>query len=156
MKLLDTNIPIAATTPDDPFHRWAKETVLEAIDHGGAGLNAVSLAELCAHTSGNFPLLETLEGWGVEFLDVPHHAARICGAAYARYCANRKASGSTPAPRTPLPDFLIGAHAEALGLELVTADARKFKTYFPNVKSEQPPVKAAAAVEVVAEKGALG
>jgi len=144
MKLIDTNVPISATSPQDPLHVWAKETILNAIDQGGAGINAVTLAELSAYAKGNADMIQTLEKWGVEFWDLPISAAPICGAAYAKYRANRKATGTAPAPRTPLPDFFIGAHAEAMGLELITNDDRKFKTYFPNVKSEKPPRQVAS------------
>ena len=58
-----------------------------------------------------------LESWGVEFLDLPAKSAEACGVAYFKYASNRKASGPTPAPRIPLPDFFIGAHAAVLGGE---------------------------------------
>jgi predicted nucleic acid-binding protein len=35
--------------------------------------------------------------------------------------------------RVPLRDFLIGAHAQAEGLRLVTRDADRVRTYFPKV-----------------------
>lgn len=35
--------------------------------------------------------------------------------------------------RLPLPDFYIGAHAEVEGHTLVTRDAARHRTYFPNV-----------------------
>ncbi len=143
MKLLDTNVPISATSRGDPLQDWAQTAIKRAVAHGGAAINAVTLAELCACAGGNSSLLKTLETWGVEFLDVPTNAAPICGAAYAKYLANRKASSATPAPRVPLPDFFIGAHAEVMGWELITNDDRKFKTYFPALKSEQPPRQAA-------------
>ena len=39
---------------------------------------------------------------------------------------------------SPLPDFYIGAHAEAEGLTLVTRDAARYRTYFPQVKLIAP------------------
>ena len=39
---------------------------------------------------------------------------------------------------SPLPDFYIGAHAEAEGLTLVTRDAARYRTYFPPVKLIAP------------------
>jgi predicted nucleic acid-binding protein len=33
-----------------------------------------------------------------------------------------------------LPDFFIGAHAQADGYQLLTRDAGRYKTYFPKIK----------------------
>jgi len=52
--------------------------------------------------------------------------------AFARY---RRAGG----PRAlPLPDFFIGAHAQAAGLVLLTHDPARVRTYFPQVKLIAP------------------
>jgi predicted nucleic acid-binding protein len=42
-------------------------------------------------------------------------------------------------PIVPLPDLLIGAHAEAEGMRPVTRDPDRIKTYFPKVKLFTPP-----------------
>ena len=96
------------------------------------------LAELCAYVKQPEQLRQELDEWGIDLLDVPAIAAPICGAAYARYAAARKAGSQKEAPRTPLPDFFIGAHAEVLGLTVIPNDAGRLKTYFPSVKLETP------------------
>jgi len=40
----------------------------------------------------------------------------------------------------PLPDFLIGAHAQAESMKLVTRDPDRVKTYFPSVRLITPPI----------------
>ncbi len=41
-------------------------------------------------------------------------------------------------PRTPLPDFFIGAHAQIMAWPLATADTSRFRTYFPSVQLMTP------------------
>ena len=69
-----------------------------------------------------------------ERLPLPYKAAFGAARAYRTY---RRAGGVRSAP---LPDFYIGAHAEADGLTLLTRDARRFQTYFPAVKLVSPEV----------------
>jgi hypothetical protein len=56
-----------------------------------------------------------------------------CAKAYLEYRERRRAESSREAPSLPLPDFFIGAHAQVMGWPLVTADAGRFRTYFPSV-----------------------
>ncbi|MEI6780889.1 MAG: hypothetical protein WCQ21_08225 [Verrucomicrobiota bacterium] len=44
-----------------------------------------------------------------------------------------KKKGKRTDIRVPLPDFLIGAHAQAEGLKLATRDPDRVRTYFPNI-----------------------
>jgi predicted nucleic acid-binding protein len=39
---------------------------------------------------------------------------------------------------SPLPDFYIGAHAEAEKRTLITRDGARYRTYFPNVQIVTP------------------
>ena len=47
----------------------------------------------------------------------------------------RKRGGSRT---TGLPDFFIGAHAQVLGIPILTRDAGRYKTYFPTVPLISP------------------
>ena len=61
-------------------------------------------------------------------LALPWEAGFLAGKAFLRY---RRAKG---ARRSPLPDFLIGAHAAIAGLPLLTRVATRYRTYFPNLE----------------------
>ena len=142
MKLLDTNILVYARNRKSPFHHWAIEQIihLAKLDGEGAGLSAVSVAELCAEEGvvpADFP--REIESFGIEILDWPQAAAPRCGEAYRAYRRNRKKSSGQSAPKMPLPDFFIGAHAEWLGVDRVTNDPDRFRTHFPSIRLITPP-----------------
>lgn len=88
MILLDPNVPIYAlpTSVSGRGHRsWARQIIAEGVSSIGAGVNAISLAEICVGAEDP------------EFV------------------------------------FFICAHAEVRGYALATADASRFRTYFPGV-----------------------
>ena len=124
MKLLDTNVLVYARSPKSRFHQWAVEKIAELVSAEGAVLSMASLAELCAEDgviSADVP--EEIRNFGVQLLDLPAAAAIRCGEAYRTYRKQRKKESGKDAPKMPLPDFFIGAHAELLGLEVVTNDS---------------------------------
>ena len=48
------------------------------------------------------------------------------------------AAGEGAAPKTPLPDFFIGAHADTMGWKLATRDGDRIARYFPEVSLVTP------------------
>jgi predicted nucleic acid-binding protein len=139
VRLLDTNVVVYARSTNSPFKKWAEGQIADAVSGEGAALNAVSLAELCAEPGINPSVVtRAVTNFGVQIVDVPAAAAARCGDAYRRYRAARAKASGTSAPPIPLPDFFIGAHAELLGVELVTNDPDRIRTYFPHVKLVTP------------------
>ena len=138
MILLDTNVLIYAFDPDSPFYQWAIETIADAVAGDGAGINVVSLAELCVGDADPATVAERIRSWGVEIFDVPAAAADVCAMAYLQYRKRRRAQSDTSLPAMPLPDFFIGAPAQIMGWELATADPGRFRTYFPSVSLKMP------------------
>ena len=57
---------------------------------------------------------------------LPWEAGFLAGKAFLQY---RRRGGER---RSPLPDFCIGAHAVVRGLALLTRDAGRYRTYFPD------------------------
>ena len=138
MILLDTNVLIYASTSGSPFLEWARQTIATGAAEGGAAVNAVSLAEVCVGDTEPETVADRLRSWGITLLDVPTAAAEPCALAYLKYRERRRAESGLDAPSMPLPDFFIGAHAQVMGWPLATADAGRFRTYFPAVVLHTP------------------
>jgi hypothetical protein len=133
MILLDTNVVIDARDSTQPDHAWAVAQIQAAVASEGAAINTVTLAELCVGSPKPEDVAPEIRKLGLHILDLPAATATICGKAYRRYLLARRASGAGPAPKTPLPDFFIGAHAEVMGWKLATRDRDRIVRYFPAV-----------------------
>ena len=136
--LLDTNVLIYASDDQSRHRDWARLTIAAAASTEGAAINAVSLAEICVGERQPATVAERIRSWGVEILDVPAAAADVCAGAYVRYRQRRQRQSGKDSPRTPLPDFFIGAHAEIMGWALATADPSRIRRYFPAVRLVTP------------------
>ena len=138
MILLDTNVVIDARDSSQPAHAWAAKVIEEAAAGEGGGVNAVTLAELCAGSPQPEGVAPEIKKLGLEIFDLPSTIAAPCGKAYRRYLVARRASGGGSAPKIPLPDFFIGAHAEIMGWKLATRDCERIARYFPKVSLVTP------------------
>ena len=138
MILLDTNVLIYASRKGDPHHEWARGLIAGAVADEGAAINAVCLAEICVGEANPQTAADRIRRWGVAILDVPVVAAEACAAAYRQYRERRLQQSGQDSPRTPLPDFFIGAHAHVLGWPLATVDLARIRTYFPSVRLIAP------------------
>ena len=133
MTLFDTSVILDALERNSEHFEWALNLIIEAAATGGAAVNAVTVAELCAGDRDPAVVSADLQNWEVRVLDVPAAAAPVCGKAHRRYAISRKNSGGGSAPKIPLPDFFIGAHAEIMGWKLATRDSERIARYFPKV-----------------------
>jgi predicted nucleic acid-binding protein len=138
MILLDTNVVIDALNPLLADHAWAVRQIEEAVAGEGAAINAVTPADLCAGSPNPAAIKPEIKSLGVEIFDLPEAASETCGAAYRRYRILRRASGGGVAPKIPLPDFFIGAHAEIMRWKLATRDSERIAKYFPKVNLVTP------------------
>jgi predicted nucleic acid-binding protein len=138
MILIDTNVVIDARDSSQSNHAWAVRQIEQAVAGEGAGINAVTLAELCAGSPNPADIEPEIRKLGLEIFDLPAVVSEICGAAYRRYVLARRASGGGMAPKIPLPDFFIGAHAEIMRWKLATRDVERIARYFPKVSLLTP------------------
>ena len=140
MIFLDTNVLIDAFDPTARLHGWASRLVREGLLGEGVVINPVILAELCVGDRQPDTVATRLETLGVVILDLPAAASSRCAKAYSAYLENRRKQNVPEAPKSPLPDFFIGAHASLLGLPIATADLSRYQSYFPEIKLIIPPL----------------
>ena len=138
MILFDTSVIVDARDPDSPFHGWAKERIAEAVAGEGAAASAIVVAEASVRATDRDAVPRLLEGFGMTLVALPVSAAVPAAKAFALYLDRLKKEGKRTENRIPLPDFLIGAHAQAEGLKLVTRDPDRVRTYFPSVELVSP------------------
>ena len=130
--LVDSNVLIDLSLPGSEQHRWAVERIRELSITRSARINPLIYAEVASvfESIGDLNRFPPEEEFVREPL--PWEAALPTSRAFLRY---RRGGGTRT---SPLPDFYIGAHAEAAGHRLLTRDVQRFRTYFPRVELIHP------------------
>jgi predicted nucleic acid-binding protein len=130
--LVDTNVLIDVISKDPKWFDWSRQK-LEALSGSGPLLiNDIIYAELSARFASESLLREAIETIDLVVERLPQQSLFPAGQAFGRH---RAAGG----PRTSLiADFLIGAHAAVAGIPILTRDARRYRTYFPDVELIAP------------------
>ena len=127
MILVDTNVLLDIYKADSIWMPWSLQHLHQAKPRQLA-INMVVYAELAGHPAEPENLDEFLDTLGIQVLELSRPAARLAGLAFCQY---RQRGGTKTGV---LPDFFIGAHAQADGYQLLTRDAGRYKTYFPKIK----------------------
>ncbi|MFG1818656.1 type II toxin-antitoxin system VapC family toxin [Kribbella sp. NPDC049174] len=125
--LVDTCVLLDILTDDREWGGWSAEAVAQARDKGELVINPIVYAEVCA----GFDRIEDVDA-ALPVMDfrrepLPFHAGFLAAHAFVTY---RRRGG---AKTSPLPDFYIGAHAAVQRYQVITRDAKRFRTYFPRV-----------------------
>ena len=125
--LVDSNVLLDVATSDPTWGDWSAETLERTADSASLVINPLVYAEV----SIGFDAIEDLErALPVDLYRreaLPFEAGFLAGKCFLRY---RRAGGQE---RSPLPDFYIGAHAAIAGYRLLTRDATRYRSYFPNL-----------------------
>jgi hypothetical protein len=124
--LVDSSVLLDVLAPS-PWREWSEEHLELAAESGELAINQVIYAEVAVGFADRGHLERTLQGVGLMRIGLPWAAAWLVARAFLEY---RRRGGSRA---TPLPDFFIGAHAEAAKIQLLTRDAARVRTYFPEV-----------------------
>ncbi len=133
MVLIDTNVLLDIATRDPNWFDWSSKQLSKIIKAKKAAINPIIYAELAPQFHNERELdLRLLPQHLFKRLPLPYAAAFPAARAYMQY---RKTDGKRT---SPLPDFFIGAHAEADGLKLLTRDPARYLTYFPQIELIYP------------------
>lgn len=127
MILVDTNVLLDLVTDDPVWADWSQQHLDLAAAQDTLAINAVVYAELSIGYPSIEPLDAMIDAAGLAIAAIPRPALFLAGKAFQRY----RAAGGV---RTGvLPDFFLGAHAATTGSPLITRDAARYRTYFPEI-----------------------
>ena len=123
--IIDSNVLLDLMTEDPDWFGWSSAAVERAADSSRVIMNAVIYGEVSVRYSRIEDREDALPKNMIAREAIPYQAAFLAGKAFLAY---RRRGGEK---RSPLPDFLIGAHAAVAGYRLLTRDAARYRTYFP-------------------------
>jgi len=118
---------------DDPS--WADWSLAQLDRWGRQGpliINPLIVAEISPRFERASDLEAALAQLPLQRQALPWDAAFLAGQAFKLY---RQAQGLKT---SPMPDFYIGAHALVGGLQLLTRDAARYRSYFPRLALVAP------------------
>jgi predicted nucleic acid-binding protein len=125
--LVDSNVLLDIATEDSHWMTWSAEQLERLAERYALIINPLVYSEI----SVGFDRIEDLDAAVPPRLfrpePLPWPAAFLAGKAFLTY---RREGGTK---KTPLPDFYIGAHATLQGYGLLTRDARRYRSYFPQL-----------------------
>ena len=127
--LVDTNVLIEVITGDPRWGSWSADALTDAADAGELAINPIIYAELAAGFARIEDLDAAVPAEMYRRLDLPWPAGFLASRAFVQHLTPGGRRG-----RTPLPDFLIGAHAAVSGMRLLTRDPRSYRSHFPSIE----------------------
>ena len=127
MILIDSNVLIDVISEDPVWCEWSLAQLRLARAQDKLTINAMVFAEIAvAYDSVEEPE-SFLRPTGILVSPLTTQAAFLASRAFMRYRSTRGTKTGV------LPDFFIGAHAEAEGWVLMTRDPTRYRRYFPKV-----------------------
>jgi hypothetical protein len=130
--LVDSNIILDIITEDPNWFEWSSLHLIECESRGNLLINPIIYAEASIGFVQPDELDSVIPPNFFQREPLPWEAAFLAGKAFQQY---RQSKGER---RSPLPDFYIGAHAVIRAIPLLTRDAKRYKTYFPNLQLIAP------------------
>ena len=111
--LIDSNVLLDIMTEDPRWFSWSAAAMARVADRSRLVINAIIYSEVSVRYSRIEDLELAVPRDMIEREPVPYKAAFLAGKSFLAY---RRGGGTK---RSPLPDFLIGAHAAVVGYSLL-------------------------------------
>lgn len=125
--LVDSNVLLDILTEDPVWQGWSTDALADAAEAGPIYINPIVYSEVSIRFSTVEALEAALPSRDYRREPIPWPAAFLAGKVFLDYRRNKGTKVTT------LPDFFIGAHAAVAGLDLLTRDVGRYRTYFPTV-----------------------
>lgn len=130
--LVDSNVLLDILTEDPVWLDWSTGALTDAAEAGPLYINPIVYSEVSIRFTTVEALEDALPARDYRRAPIPWAAAFLAGKVFPEYRRNKGTKSTT------LPDFFIGAHAAIAGLDLVTRDVGRYRTYFPTVSLIAP------------------
>lgn len=132
--LVDSNVLLDILTDDLVWGDWSTDALAEAAEAGPLFINPIVYSEVSIRFTTVEALEEAVPAQDYRREPIPWAAAFLAGKVFLDYRRNKGTKATT------LPDFFIGAHAAVTGLDLLTRDVGRYRTYFPTVSLIAPEI----------------
>lgn len=130
--LVDSCVLLDVFTDDPVWASWSADRLRTAARRGPLFINDIVYAEVSVGFSAIETFDQALTDAGIEWRALPRAADFLAGKAFLSYRARGGAKTS------PLPDFLIGAHAAVEGVPLLTREPRRVRKAYPRLVLDCP------------------
>jgi len=127
MLLIDTNVLVDVLEDDPQWADWSIQQLRFQSKIHRLVINPIVYSELSLTFSTVEVLDQTIAGLGLAMIEIPKPALFLAGKAFVRY----RRQGGTKS--NVLGDFFIGAHAAVSGLQILTRDTKRYRSYFSSV-----------------------
>ena len=128
MILVDSSVLIDVIEEHDvKWADWSQSELIASSTRDFLAINLIVYSEISRDFSAKSSVDAFISDLGLRLDPLSSEIAFVAAIAHASY---RQAGGLRTAT---LPDFFIGAHASVKGYTLLTRDAARIRTYFPNV-----------------------
>ena len=127
MTLVDTNILIDIASGSAQWADWSRKSLAAARRRGPLLTNVAVYAEFAIGFATQSACDLELAQFDLTYSELTKPAAFRAVQAFRLY------RGTGGVRTNVLADFLIGGHASVLGIALLTRDAKRYRTYFPEL-----------------------